>query len=360
MKILVLDIAASKTGALSVLKDFYGYIAGRMDDRPDDPENEGNARKESKKWIFVTGVPGILESLPERNIEVIVRDDVKASSKARLKFELFTGGKWVNSLAPDIVFSLENMLPKGIDPGIKQVLYIHQPVGFQHEKKFSIIKKNEREQGIYQRFYHPMIIASARRADRIVVQTEWMRRSLINDEKMAPERVCKVPPDIPDLSCFLKTGEFDCTRFFYPASNLPYKNHAVIESAREILEREGYEPKVSYTKEKVFPREEIFAEYNRSTLLFPSYLETYGMPLGEAQQFGNPIIAADTEFAREVLEGYDNAFFFNAFDADALAALMRRVMDGEIRPAKPRRADGQFNSYSVLADIITDNLSQIP
>ena len=26
MKILVLDIAASKTGALSVLKDFYGYV----------------------------------------------------------------------------------------------------------------------------------------------------------------------------------------------------------------------------------------------------------------------------------------------------------------------------------------------
>ncbi len=341
MKILVLDIAASKTGALSVLKDFYSYLA------------ENAEKKDSPVyWTFVTGAPGILEAVPDKNIDVIVREDVKASSKARLKFELMNGGGWINSLSPDIVFSLENLMPRGIKDGIGQVLYIHQPVGFQHEKEFSVIKKDEREQGIYQKFYHPLIISSAKRADRVVVQTEWMRKALTEHEKIGSGKVYKVPPDIPDLSGYVKTGEFDCRRFFFPASDLPYKNHAVIEAAREILAKDGCEPEVLYTKDKLYPREEVFAEYNRSTLLFPSYLETYGMPLGEAQQFGNPILAADTEFAREVLQGYDNAHFFPASDAASLAALMRSVMDGKIGPVKPRRSENSINSYSELVDII--------
>ncbi len=340
MKILVLDIAASKTGALSVLSDFYACV------------RDSAEAASSIQWIFVTGVKGILEPVPDKNIDVIVREDVKASSSARLRFELISGGGWVNSLSPDVVFSLENMLPRGIGHGIRQVLYIHQPVGFQHDKKFSILDPVEREQGLYQRFYHPLILASAKRAAVSVVQTEWMRKALMEQTGLGDDRVKKIRPDIPELSRYVISGEFVKKRFFYPASDLPYKNHAVIEEAKKILTSEGYAPEVLYTKDKMLPREEVFAEYNRSTLLFPSYLETFGMPLGEAQQFGNPILAADTGFAREVLEGYDNAHFFGAFNAPELAMLMRRVMDGDIGPSAPRRADAGHNSYSELVDII--------
>lgn len=348
MKILVLDVAASKTGALSVLRDFYTHVK----DSASDLCGGDDSNPEPVEWIFVTGAEGILESVPDKKISVIVRDDVKASSYARLGFELFSGGAWVNKISPDIVFSLENLLPRGIDKAIKQVLYIHQPVGFQHQKRFSLLKTGEKEQAIYQKFYHPLIISSAKRADRVIVQTEWMKEALIRDNGIKPDKVSKIPPDIPDLSEYVRPGEFDPVRFFYPASDLPYKNHAVIEEAREILLRDGYNPRVIYTKEKVIPREEVFAEYNRSTLLFPSYLETYGMPLGEAQQFGNPILAADTDFAREVLAGYDNAHFFDAFNAGELAALMRRVMEVDIKPKTPSKTSFKTNSYSELVDII--------
>lgn len=348
MKILVLDIAASKTGALSVLRDFYAYVQNSTQaaDGGNDPSTE------ALEWIFVTGAEGILESIPDKKISVIVRDDVKASSAARLKFELFSGGKWINKISADIVFSLENLLPRGIDSKTKQVLYVHQPVGFQHKKRFSLTKPEEKEQAIYQKFYHPLIISSAKRADRVIVQTEWMREAMIRNEGIPEDKVYKVMPDIPDLSGFVKSGEFEPGRFFYPASALPYKNHAVIEKARQILEGEGLNPQIKYTKDKVLPREEVFAEYNRSTLLFPSYLETFGMPLGEAQQFGNPILAADTDFAREVLAGYDNAYFFDAFNASELAGLMRRVMKVDIKPTTPVKTSSGANSYSELVDII--------
>ncbi|MBO5550970.1 MAG: glycosyltransferase [Lachnospiraceae bacterium] len=343
-EILVLDIAASKTGALSVLRDFYDYVAEASRRRTGDGVRD--------RWIFVTGAKDILKETFLPDIEIIVREDVKASQAARLKFELFTGGKWVNSLSPDIVFSLENLLPRGINRNIRQVVYIHQPVGFQKTKKFSVIKKNEREQGIYQRFYHPLIIGSALRADAAIVQTEWMRRALLEQTGIDPARAYRVSPEIPDFSSYVNQGEFDRNRFFYPASDLPYKNHSVIEKARLILEAQGCSPEVMYTKDRTYPREEVLKEYNRSTLLFPSYIETYGMPLGEARQFGNPIIAADTGFAREVLKDYDNKYFFDPFDAEKLAALMRRVIEGEILPVKPHPYTEHGNSYARLVDII--------
>ncbi|MCR5775198.1 MAG: glycosyltransferase [Lachnospiraceae bacterium] len=351
-EILVLDIAASKTGALSVLEDFYGYIRDGLNDPANDLTNDPDSAGRRDHWTFVTGVHGILEPVPERGISVIVRDDVKSSQAARLRFELMNGGKWINGLAPDIVFSLENMLPRGIKNGTGQVVYIHQPVGFQREKRFSLFKKNEREQALYQKFYHKLIIASAKRADRCVVQTGWMRAALLRDAGIPGDRVETAPPVIPSLSEYVSPGEFQSGSFFYPASDLPYKNHDVIDRACAILKERGYFPEVLYTKDRVIPREEVFAHYNRSTLLFPSYIETFGMPLAEARQFGNPIIAADTEFAREVLEGYENAYFFAPFDPEALAGLMKDVMEGRISPKAPETAGGRSGPYSKLVDII--------
>ncbi|MBQ9443576.1 MAG: glycosyltransferase [Lachnospiraceae bacterium] len=350
-RVLVLDIAASKTGALSVLQDFYGYVCDRAG-------TDGNCS--DVRWTFVTGAQGILEERPDKNVDIIIRSDVKASSARRLRFELIDGGAWINKISPDIVFSLENMIPRGIRQDIKQVLYIHQPVGFQHFKKFSLFRREEKEQALYQKFYHPLIISSAKRADRCVVQTEWMRKALIHDIGGAGDNVFKVPPSIPDLTEYVEPGAFEKKRFFYPASDLPYKNHAVIEEARKRLEADGYDPEVIYTKDKLIPREEVFEEYARSTLLFPSYLETYGMPLGEARQFGNPILAADTDFAREVLVDYGNAHFFDAFDANALAGLMKDVMEDRIGPKEPSAEKSAEDQFGELVDIILGCHGDVP
>ncbi len=344
MRIVVLDIAASKTGAMSVLRDFYGYISSTYGSA------QGNGAHE---WIFVTGVKDALCASADRNISIIVRDDVKASSKNRLIFDLVTGGRWINALKPDVVFSLQNTLPRSLGKEIRTCLYIHQPSGFQRVKNFSILKKDERHIANYQHFYHRLILASAKRADISIVQTEWMRDALIRDTGIAPERVRKIAPNITDLSGYVHPGEFKAQNFIYPASDLPYKNHILIEEAKKLLEKRGYAPRVRYSKDGKLPREELFAEYNSGTLLFPSYIETFGMPLAEARQFGNPILAADTEFAREVLDGYDNAYFFDAFDAGSLADLMMDVMDGRLGPKTAVAVNEDAGSYSAIAKLLT-------
>ena len=349
MRIVVLDIAASKTGAMSVLRDFHAYVKQKG------AEDAARGDGYTDEWIFVTGVKDALEDEGEGNIRVIVRDDVKASSKRRLVFDLVNGGAWVNSLEPDAVLSFQNTLPRGLSGKIKTFLYIHQPSGFQRVKNFSIFKKNERHVANYQHFYHKLILASAKRADRCIVQTEWMRQALIRDTGMAPEKAVKIAPDIPDLSDYVKGGCFERTHFIYPASDLPYKNHALIEEAKVLLSDRGFAPRVRYAKDGKLPREELFKEYNSGTLLFPSYVETFGMPLAEARQFGNPILASDTEFSREVLEGYRNAHFFDPFDAKALAELMIQVMKGDIGPDEPEPYGAAGNSYAKLVDIILED-----
>ena len=45
---------------------------------------------------------------------------------------------------------------------------------------------------------------------------------------------------------------------------------------------------------------------------------------------GSVILAADCEYAHEVLSGYSNAYYFNPFEPDTLAALMEKTINGQI------------------------------
>ncbi len=341
-KIAVLDIAASKTGALTILQDFYRYVRTHPD---------GN------EWIFVTGVEGILEDAPEEKLRVICRSDVKASSGRRLRFDLFSGKDFLKSLQADIVFSLQNTLPYGVR-GIRQVLYVHQPLGYQKVKRFSFFRREERALAVYQHLYSILVNASVRRSDKTIVQTEWMREAVIRKTGISPERIVKLTPKVEDLSEYGKGVVFDPKSFFFPAGDILYKNHRLIKEAEKILADKGItDYKVILTTGKPMKREEVYRIYFGSTLLFPSYIETFGLPLAEASQSGNPILAADTPFAREILREYPNAFFFDPFDARELAKLMEDVLEGRIAPVPTKEADRkdeEEDSYGILMKMITD------
>ena len=121
MRIVVNDIAASKGGALTILKDFYNYIS------QNDTENE---------WIFLLG-DNLLEET--ENIKIIVLSDIKKSRFKKLKFDFVTGKKFIKNLNPDVVFSLQNIATFGLK--IPQIVYVHQSLPFQTIKNFSFFKK---------------------------------------------------------------------------------------------------------------------------------------------------------------------------------------------------------------------------
>lgn len=44
-------------------------------------------------------------------------------------------------------------------------------------------------------------------------------------------------------------------------------------------------------------------------ILFPSYIETFGLPLIEAAELNLPIIASNIDYAKEVLKGYNKVYY---------------------------------------------------
>jgi glycosyltransferase involved in cell wall biosynthesis len=78
-------------------------------------------------------------------------------------------------------------------------------------------------------------------------------------------------------------------------------------------------------------RSEIYEFYAKSDcLLFPSKLETWGLPISEFKLFDKPIFVSNLPYAHETLNGYDKAYLFDIFDEIKLADAMELfVLDSE-------------------------------
>lgn len=359
-KIAVLDIAASKTGALSVLRDFAAFV------RNNDKENE---------WIFITGAEGLIEE--SERIRVIVRADVKASRLNRLKFDWFEGAKFLSSLECDVVFSLQNTLPKGRILGrdakpVRTVVYEHQPLGFQQSKKFSPFRKYEREYAIYQYLIQGQIIDSVKRADKVIVQTSWMEEAVVKSAGVPAKKVVRALPNVPDLSRYRHPMNWNNRKFFYPAGNMLYKNHQLAVDAVKELKAMGYRDfEVIFTvnREDVpwiegelpeeirfagpLERKKVMELYSEATLLFPSYIETFGFPPAEARNIGTMILASSMPFTHEVLEGYKSVEYFDPFSVKELVKCMQSVLDGKVRPVLDDEYDTEReNAYEKIVRVL--------
>ena len=322
MRIVVNDIAAEKGGALTVLKDFYNCV------KENDTENE---------WVFLLG-DHLLEETA--NIKVITLPEIKKSHLKKLLFDLFFGKKFIHSLSPDAVLSLQNTAAWGLK--VPQLVYIHQSIPFQTVKRFSFLKRSERKLAVIQYLIGEFIKLSAKICDKVIVQTEWMKQAVCKQCRLSEDKVMKVSPSVPDLSSLLTSEPFNRHLFFYPTAPAAYKNNAAIFSASDRLREKQLEHQILLTLPPEFsrgnircvgrlPYPEVIRTYAQSTLVFPSYIETFGFPMAEARKVGTIVLASDCPFSREVLKDYENAYFFDPFQPEELANLMERVITGDIQ-----------------------------
>jgi glycosyltransferase involved in cell wall biosynthesis len=78
------------------------------------------------------------------------------------------------------------------------------------------------------------------------------------------------------------------------------------------------------------PRAEVMRLYGEADcLIFPSKLETWGMPITEFKTTGKPILAANLPYAHETVANYDKAAFFDTEDVEELVQLMWKASVGE-------------------------------
>ena len=330
MKIVVVDIAASSGGALTVLNNLYKHICDN------DILND---------WHFLL-CDNFLEETP--NIKVSTFPQYKKWSK-RLMFDFVDGKKFINSFNPDLVLSLQNTIVAGV--AAPQIVFLHQSIPFQNAKRFSFFKSSERKMAVYQHLIGKMISESIKRADHTIVQSKWMEEEVVKVTGIDVENISCMFPKVDTIFPIVKDTNFNKNSFFYPAADYIYKNHKIIYDAVKILnsngidgfdieltlERESSQKNISFIGE--IPFERVLEKYNRSTLIFPSYIETIGMPLLEAKQVGSIILVADCSYSREVLKDYNNAYFFNPFEPVELANLIKKVINDEIKKEKTNRIE---------------------
>lgn len=343
MRIVVNDIAASEGGAMSVLKNFYQEIVEK------DDKNE---------WIFLLGSSYIKET---EKIRVHTFPEIKKSWIKRLMFDFISGKKVINQFQPDLYFSLQNTATLGVN--VKQLVYLHQPLPYQKEKRFSFFSKSEVKYAVYQkvigRIYNFLFKHTKA---RIIVQTNWMRKEV---SKVLANDISLISPNINLEQRDDFTLEENPVIFFYPAANLLYKNHKVIFEAVDILVKKGITNfKVAVTIENSnvknkqmfeflgrISQDEVFEYYKKSILLFPSYIETYGLPLKEAQYFGTPIIASKTDFSDEILTGYPRRHFFNKFDSLELSEIMQNCISQKFDDLENKEKNA--SGYKILKSKFT-------
>ncbi|MDZ5758627.1 glycosyltransferase [Carnobacterium maltaromaticum] len=338
--ILVNNTAASYGGALSILTSFISEVA----------------YKSNEKNFFYIFCSIDLTKFNTKNVKIIILDNVKTNSQ-RLLWDYYGLKKWTkeNKVNPDLIISLQNTSVKRFRDK-KQIVYLHQSLPY-YNQKWSLFKKSERKLWFYKNVYSYFIHNSLKK-NMVVVQTNWMKKLVIQKHNLIKDNVFVVAPikSKQTENSLIETTKItnnSVYKFFYPCSDAQYKNHRVLLEAANILKNKGItdfliEISISGESEYLLKLTEYIYRNNLNTnvkligriepknikdkylqancILFPSYIETFGLPLIEAAELNLPVIAVDLDYAKEVLKGYNKAYFANYKQSIEWADKMEKML----------------------------------
>lgn len=310
--ILVVATAMRIGGALSILNQFIEYAS-----------NE-------KNLTFEILVDSSFVVPLSQNCH-FVKKDTKNWFR-RLAFDSFYLNRYIKKSNKQFnyVISLQNTT---VRTNLKQFVYVHQPLPFS-DFKGNFFTLTGLKLYSYKYFYKTFIYLYSREDTHFIVQTHSMAQALNNKWEISVYR--------PKVESINKDENVTVIqdRIFYPSSPISYKNHNVILEALSLIDKdveflvtfhrgENQDFDKLVIKLKIennirylghLSREKINYYYNSSELIvFPSTVETFGLPLIEAASIGKPIVCADVGYARDVIGSYEGVSFVNPYDIEAWA-----------------------------------------
>ena len=299
----------------------------------------------------------------------------------RVKWEHGGLQQWLkqNRIIPDIIVSLQNT---GVVTDCRQVIYYHQPLPF-FTHKWNLFKSSERILWLYKHIYPYFVKSTLNAQTDVVVQIPFIKREFIKKFNISPKHVHVCFPDMEQINVELvqeQKWDREFIHFLYPATSFSYKRHQTILEALNVLKQrkstvvnkikihltiskgdstlidwliDKYNLQEQIVFEGVLPHETLLSYYKSSQgLLFPSIIETLGLPMLEAAAFGLPIIASDLDYAREVLIGYSGVNFVNAFDYRLWANAIEQVC---LYPSKYDALPPKKSSWECFFKLIDGN-----
>ncbi|MCU0666035.1 MAG: glycosyltransferase [Candidatus Omnitrophica bacterium] len=205
---------------------------------------------------------------------------------------------------------------------------------------------------LFKLFYRYLYAINIKKNDFVILQQDSLRDKFI--QLTGAKKIIVAYPNIRSIEKpdpVLIKGNV----FLYPSFPRVFKNFEVIcRAAAELLKQKVEDFQVIFTisgsenryARHIFnsfkhvrnikfiglqTRKKVFDLYNSATcLIFPSLLETWGLPITEAKLFSKPILLADLEYAHETVGAYDKVKFFSPEDYLQLAGLMKAVIDKTI------------------------------
>ena len=300
-----------------------------------------------------------------KNIKFIEFQDSKSSWFKRIRYEYQEFYQLSLELKPDIWLSMHDITPN-IEAKFLAT-YCHNPSAF-YKFKFKDFLYDKKF-GLFTLFYKYLYQINIKKNDYVFVQQNWIKDEF--EVMFDIKNVMVAKPDIklqiPDNN--IEKSSSICS-FFYPSFPRVFKNFEVICKAVEYLITElkekhfqvyltidGNESKYSKDIVKKYkyienihfigllPREEVFEYYEKSNvLIFPSKLETWGLPISEFKEYNKPLIVSNLPYAKETVGNYDKINFFDPDDYKKLAEIMKSHIE------KKTSFDG--NKYDISSDLI--------
>jgi glycosyltransferase involved in cell wall biosynthesis len=288
--------------------------------------------------------------VPTSRVECVEFPSVKGSWFARVCLEWFGWRSLSRKLNPDLWLSMHDITPSV--KARRQAVYCHNSSPFY---KMSIREALlEPKLLLFTLFYRYLYRVNISRNHYVVVQQEWLRAAF---KKIYPCRsvVVAYPTKhlgVQSYSMPRATGKFV---FLYPALSRVFKNFEVICQAVESLEPkvaarvevrltiDGSENRYARTLIKRFghvtglrfiglQRRDIMKQHYAQchALLFPSRLESWGLPISEAKIYGKPLLVADLPYAYEAVGSYEPVVFIAPRDVGAWTRAIVKVIDGRL------------------------------
>jgi glycosyltransferase involved in cell wall biosynthesis len=280
-------------------------------------------------------------------VQFIEFPQAKRSWLKRLYLEFWQFNTLSRQIKPDVWLSLHDISPLINVP--RQIVYCHNPSPFYQPRLIDIWW--EPSFVLMTLFYKYLYRLNIHANDLIVVQQDWIRRTF--QTLYHVNNVVVAQPVVIDLDQNIKNIQGKAGVFVYPALPRVFKNFEVLcEAAKLLYQQVGNTFEVRLTLSGSESRyagylkahygeipvirfigrqttEQMAINYQEAmALVFPSRVETWGLPISEAKSYGKPIIIADLPYAHESVGNYDKAVFFDPLDSKQLAETMWNVMQG--------------------------------
>jgi glycosyltransferase involved in cell wall biosynthesis len=366
-RIVISAVNLTEAGFLSVLKDCLGAFK--------------KIYKTEGLEIIVLVHKTELVSDYMNDFTIIEYPQIKPSWFKRIWFEYVECKKISEKINPYLWIALHDISPR---VNCKQVVYCHNPTPFYKLKGHEIF--SDRAFVLMCLFYRYLYAINIKKNSYVIVQQEWLRRAF---EKSYDVKAIVAQP----INTSATNNDFVNTespkirntkfQFFYPAFPRVAKNFEVLLKAtvqlskirndfEVLLTTSGNETKhaiklydeykniktIKFTGIKT--RSQIFELFNKvNCMVFPSNLETWGLPITEFKPFNKPMLLVDMEYAHETLGEYSKAKFFDYNDHHQLAGYMNLIIDSKLEFDKNSAVTHPspfFNNWDELVMFLADEL----